>query len=289
MKFLFKGFVLGLLSLLLCSQAFAFEIKLPVTSVFTERDEFKIDLLKLLMEKAGEDCEITFSQKIYTQPRIIAELLNKRALINLAFMGTSARLEKTLLPVYFPVYRGLLGYRVFIIHKDQQVKFDNVKTLTDLQKFNGIQGLGWADIEILEHSGLKQYPTKYEKIFTNLNFMGRPIYFSRGVNEAFREVEARKDKMPNLAVEKKILLIYPFASFFFAAPPNQKLADALTKGFEAAYADGSLLEYFYNHKEIQDLVEQADIDNRVRINIPNPSFTKKAENINARYWHDPGE
>lgn len=286
MKISVKLLSIGLLiSLIVTDSTFAVEIKLPVTSKHAGRDAYQIGLLKLLLQKAKGEHEITISSTEYTQARIIKELKEGSNKINLYWMGTSAKLEKDLLPIRFPVYRGLLGHRIFIIHRDDQVKFNNVKTLVDLQNYKGIQGIGWTDIEILEHSGLKQEMAKYENIFKMINRGARADYFSRGINEAFVEVDARKDKLPNLAVEKKVLLVYPFAMFFFTNRSNQELAKILEEGFYKASSDGSLNNYFYNHPYIKKTFKQANIKNRIRIEITNPSLSSETIAIPNKYWH----
>ncbi len=261
------------------------EIKLPITSKYKERDDYKINLLKLVLEKAGVDYTLNFRDEEWTQARIISMLGKNSDKINLYWVGTSAEFEKRMRPVRFPVYRGLLGHRIFIIHRDDQKKFDKVNKLGDLKKLKGIQGIGWSDIKILEHSGLRQNTGKYENIFKMVNRGGRVEYFSRGVNEAFMEVEARAGELKNLAVEKKIMLVYPFAMFFFTCPTCDELAMALEKGFTKSYEDGSFINFFKNRPEISKIFNQANIEKRVRFDIPNPLLTKETSAISDKYWH----
>jgi len=178
------------------------EIKLPITSVNNQRDDFQISMLKLILKKAGVDYKITLAPVVYSQTRIIHELKTGSGKINLYWMGTSDALEKDLRPIRFPVYRGLLGYRVFIINNRHQVRFDAVKGLEDLQKFIGIQGIGWTDIAILEHSGLGQLTGRYTNILKMIHSGDRVDYFSRGISEGYVEVNSHQNNYPNLAVEK---------------------------------------------------------------------------------------
>ena len=285
MKNFVKFIIVGLFIFTITNSLFAVEIKLPITSDHEKDEAYKIGLLKLALEKVKGNHKITTNANtIHTQARITNELINGSKWINLHWMGTSSKLEKELLPIRVPIYRGLLGYRVFLIHKGSQAQFDHVKTLVDLQKYKGSQGFGWSDIEILEYSGLKQYPAKYENIFKMIN-AGRIDYFSRGVSEAFKEVASRKDELPNLFVEEKILLVYPFAMFFFTSRSNKELAEILEEGFRKASEDGSLNDYFYNHPEIKSAFKQANIDNRIRIEIPNPFLSPETLSIPNEYWH----
>ena len=136
-----------------------------------------------------------------------------------------------------------MGHRVFIINKKDKTKFTQVKTLRALQKLQGVQGHGWSDIKILEHSKLSQYSAMYEDIFNMVN-KRRVDYFSRGINEAYKEVSARTGLLENLVVDDNILLVYPFAFYFFTNTHNEKLATSLNTAFSQAYQDGSFLEYF---------------------------------------------
>jgi len=277
------GLLVALMPLMI-NIAFALEIKLPITSEYTDRNEYQISLLKLILNKTGVSYKIKSSSTKYSQARII-EMLKSGRKINLYWMGTSKNLEKTLLPIRYPIDRGLLGYRIFIIHKDHQNKFDKIQTLTDLQKLRGVQGIGWSDITILENSGLKQHKNLYENIFKMVHYGGRVDYFSRGVSEAFTEVAARKIELSNLAIDKNILLVYPFTMFFFTNRSNLELARVLERGFQNAYEDGSFLKFFYNHPKITAVFNKAGLKHRVRIDIPNPLLTPETAAIPNKYWH----
>ncbi|MCJ8339931.1 MAG: hypothetical protein MJK10_15800 [Pseudomonadales bacterium] len=262
---------------------YALEIKLPVTSKYLSRDNFNIGLLKLLLSKIPGEHKISSTVLQYTQARVVKEL-KKGESINLYWMGTSPELERDLLPVYFPIYRGLLGHRVLIIHKNDKSSFDHITSLDDLSNYVGVQGIGWSDIKILEHAKLKQKQAVYENIFSLMN-RGRYDYFSRGINEAYREVASRQSAMPNLYIDENILLVYPFAFYLFTNPENEELARLLTQAFNQAYDDGSFLDYFYKHSETLETFKLMNIKKRVRYDIANPFLTSRTKAIAARYWH----
>ncbi len=276
------GFVFFLL-LQVIQTASALDVIVPVKSEYEARHEYPLALLKFVLDKSGVDYHISYSDTgVTTQSRQIDLLKQNR--INIVWCGTSANLERELVPIRFPIWRGLLGYRVFIINKNRQEAFNKVKTLEDLQQFTGDQGLGWTDVQILENSGLMQHETRYDLIFAKVNG-NHSDYFARGITEGFTEVEVRKEKFNNLAVEQHILLVYPFAGFFFTNKENSELAQALEKGFQESYADGSFLEFFYNYPVVDNVIKQAHLDNRVRIDIPNPLMTAETLAIPDEYWH----
>lgn len=264
----------------------AVEIKIPITTKASERDIYKVDLLKLILSKVPGSHPITFVSNLpRTQSRIIHELETNSGVINLYWMGTSAELEKKLLPVRIPLLRGIIGNRVFIIHKDHQKKFNTVTSIVELQKFVGIQGLGWSDIEILENSGLKQFSATYDAIFKIINMGQRVDYFSRSIGEVLHEIRDNKIQYPNLAIEEKVLLVYPFALFFFTSNENKELAALLERGFKKAYEDGSFLEFFQNNAIIKQMFKEIDLETRSRIEIPNPLMTPETLAIPDKYWY----
>ena len=259
-------------------------IKYPLTSINTERDEFKLSVLKLILDNANIKYNIESSTNIYSQARAVKEL-KKGKEINLFWMGTSKEVEEELIPIRFPLYRGLVGHRVFIINKNDQMLFNNIKTLEQLQKLKGAQGIGWSDIALLEASGLNQYVTKYENIFNMINKGGRVDYFSRGINEIYSEISLRKEKLSNLTVEKNIVLTYPFAMFFFVSPKDKNLAEVLNASFRKAYEDRVFEKFFYTHPIIKKSIEKSNLNNRIRIDIKNPFLSEETLNIDNRYWH----
>ena len=239
--------------------------------------------LHWILEKSGKEYKILSTwHPLSSQKRKID--LVKKGEVDILYAGTSIQLEKELLPIWFPIMRGLIGRRIFIIHQNYQVEYDLVSNLNDLKNHMGIQGLGWEDIQILEASGLKQVEKAYDDIFKNIN-AGSRYYFSRGVTEVFSEYHDRKTKMPNLVVEKRILLEYKIAVFFFVNRSNTELANIIKTGFLNGYEDGSYQRFFYNHPLIKRSMKQANLNKRTKIEIPNPFLSPETEAIPKQYWH----
>jgi len=260
------------------------EVVIPRTSHYDARDNFyPVELLQFVLKKAGYDFTLKVSEDIYSQSRIVERIKTNK--LDVFWMGTSASYEEELHAIPYPIYRGLTGYRIFIIHRDNQVDFNEVNYLEDLQSFKGLQGVGWSDIEILEFSGLKQDQALYDNLFEMIN-LGRGDYFSRSLPEIFFELDYRQTWLKNLTAEKKLLLVYPFALFFFTNKDNTELSSAIEQGFQLADEDGSFLSFFYQHPDIISAIERANIDQRHRIEIPNPALTQKTRNIPKRYWHE---
>lgn len=273
----------AVLSFLWRSDLNAAEIVLPKMTNYQERSNYPSELLAFVLDKAEYVYTFKLTPSLHTQARIAESL--KLGRVDVFWMGTSEEYESSLYAIPYPLYRGLLGYRIFVIHRGNQARFDQVRGLEDLQKLLGIQGIGWSDIEVLEYSGLHQDEAIYDNIFDMIH-RGRADYFPLGFQEAYVRMEARLPELPSLAIEKRILLVYPFAMFFFVNKENTELISAIELGFERAYQDGSILDFFYNHPDIKTAITRAQLDQRLRIDIPNPNLTKRTRNIPKRYWHE---
>ncbi|OMH29430.1 ABC transporter substrate-binding protein [Motiliproteus sp. MSK22-1] len=247
------------------------------------RWSYQIDLLKLALEHSEAEYRLVESELVMTQSRMVAEIRSDR--LSVGWMGTSRELEKNMIPIRIPLMRGLLGYRICIIHADNQPLFSAIRRLDDWRKISIGQGLGWADVGILKDAGFDVYEATYQSLFPMLE-NGRFDCFLRGINEANAEVAEWKGANPNLTVEDNLLLVYPFAMFFFVSKNNPLLADQIEKGLEAAYADGSFMQYFNNHPSIRRILEDTHVASRRRFDIDNSSLSEETRLIPSVYWHD---
>lgn len=273
-----------LLALLLSSYTHSLEVRIPSTGQTDSRNAYKVELLKLILSKSPVQHALSFTTTTYSQARIIETLKTPNKDINLYWMGTSKQLENELRPIRIPLYRGLSGYRVLIINQHRQADFRKVNSLAQLQTLTGAQGIGWSDTIILENAGLKQYLTTYENIFNMINHNRNLDYFSRSIIEARNEISTRIERLPNLAIEEHLLLIYPFAMFFFTNQADKQLAEVIEQGFKRAYSDGSFLKFFNNHPEINAILASQEFKNRKRIIIDNPTLSAATKAIDKRYW-----
>jgi hypothetical protein len=261
----------------------------PIQAVFPkgegrqQESSYTYQLLKLALEKSNLPYELKLSEQSMPEARARQLIAKNSDTVTVVFSGTSKEFEKQLNPVRIPLYGGLLGHRLFLIHKDQQENFNTVNSLNDLKNLTSGQGLNWSDIEILEASGLEVHTTKYPLLFRLLD-KKRIDYFPRGASEIFGEYAQFKTNIPSLAIEQKLVLVYPFASFFFVSKENKVLHDAIYQGLEAAHKDGSFLNFFRNHPTTANVLSQANLAHRLRLDIPNPLMTEETLNIDKEYW-----
>ena len=183
------------------------------------RSNYPIELLVAAFERTKEQYGSYQIERIVEASPLREEILfQKGELINLTWKPVmqAQGYRKFSLPILIPMQKGMLGYRIFLIHKNDQEKFRSTLTLDDLKKLTVGQRTGWGDIAIFEHNGIEVVKgNSYEGLFRMTNAQGRFDYFSRGINEAPAEYETRKNKLKNLRQEESILLIYPYPVFFY--------------------------------------------------------------------------
>ena len=274
------GVLLIALSLLTATQAQSTEV--VIHKIVGDKEQLISEILSLVLSKSDPEASIRQRTDELPQSRLIEEInLGK---VDLMWAGVDPSLESELRPVRIPILKGLLGHRIFIIKKEQQARFDNIKNLADLKQFTAGQGTLWGDTQVLKNANIPVITTlKYPNLFYMLEGE-RFDYFPRAVHEPWTEVTGHPQL--NLTVEKNVMLVYPFAMYFFVKKDNQALHDKLYRGFEMAIADGSFNELFFNNQNIKDALTKTNIKNRTVIKIANPAMHPDTPFDRKEFWLD---
>ncbi|MGK0290748.1 MAG: ABC-type amino acid transport substrate-binding protein [bacterium] len=245
-----------------------------------------IELLQTALKKTvPSDGAFVFrlSKYVMNHKRAFKSLRSGRITVIIA--SPKKRLEKEFIPIRIPIRKGILGYRIFLIRKQDQEKFARIRNIKELKQLIVGQGSTWADLQVFKKNKFGYMAAaNYEGLFKML-IRKRFDYFSRGVNEAYPEYYARKKKLPDLWVESTILLYYPWPKYFFLAKKNKKLADRIRRGLEIMIKDGSYDQIFwkYHKKSIQ----RANLKNRRIFRIKNPLLPKTAPLHRKSLWYRP--
>ncbi|WP_338290895.1 diguanylate cyclase [Planctobacterium marinum] len=240
------------------------------------------EILKLALSKSANGDSYSFQPLPNAQTEGRSMEMLKEGSMSVMWAGTQIQYEQTLLPVRIPVLKGMLGHRIFIIRQGEESRFSNIDSLSDLQRFPVGQGRFWGDTVVLQHAGLNVVtPVKYASLFPMLEG-GRFDLFPRAIHEPWSEVAARPEL--NLTIEPRVLLIYPFAMYYFVAPDNRALASDIQQGFMRAIEDGSYDQLFYAHPMIKDALSFARLDERVVIRLENPNMSAQTPLDDKRLW-----
>lgn len=249
------------------------------------RYTYRIDLLKLSLQNTLKSDGAYLLEPVkdeFTQKRGLY-YLEKGEKVNIAFFPSNKERESKLLSIKIPILRGLLGYRVSIIRKDNLKSFSNINSLNDLKiKFKAGFCNQWADMEILEINNIPVIgAAKYENLFKMLSSK-RFDYFPRGINEAWKEISDRKEKFPDLMVEPTLAFYYPYPVYYFVNKKDLKIADRIERGLNLAISDGSFKKLFLQYHE--KIIQQAGLNNRKFFILKNPTLEKNTKEPDTSWW-----
>jgi len=244
------------------------------------RIQYPLQLIRLAFEKIGEEVVLRPSAVYIPQRRSLTELKEGRYL-DITWAMTSSEREKEGLPIRIPIYKGLIGWRIFLYAPKNGVQLGSETTLSELKEYTMIQGHDWPDTEILRANGFHVLlAPNYEGIFSVLA-SGRVDLFPRSLSEIQPEYESHKDI--GIQVEPSILLQYPTAFYFFVNKQDYELKAKLEKGLNLAIDDGSFDALFYEHH--WRVLSQAGLDKRHFFYLDNPLLPTDTPLNDHRLWY----
>ncbi|MGI2180203.1 hypothetical protein [Shewanella frigidimarina] len=252
------------------------------TKVVTDPyNNYFIELLLLALDQSVDKfgpyqlqpIEIDISQK-----RQVREIQKGR--IDVFWTMTSYSREASLLPVKFPLAKGMYGLRLLAINANDTDLFSDiaglssVKAMKALAAIPALSGRDWPDTPILRLNRFtvvsdvaenKMYPYLSQKT---------GYYFPRGIVELFSELQSREEK--TLINEPRLALMYPAVIYFFVSKQNPQLAERLEYGLNKAKNDGSFDRLFYGHPRHDMAFKRANLSQRIFFKLKNPLFPKSA-------------
>ncbi|PWF55667.1 hypothetical protein C7C56_000705 [Massilia glaciei] len=247
-------------------------------------DDYGFKVLELALSKSGIPYSLTVSKLKMNQER--AGSMLEQGVISVWDAGASAELETRYKAVNFPIDRGLSGYRLFLINKEQLGDFAKIRTLGALKNKRAGQGPGWGDTKILNGAGIHVRTAEFEPLFRLLNAK-RIDFFPLGAEEIFTLLERHRGASPDLVVEPDLALHYPFARLFFVRKGNMRLHDAIHSGLVNAFADGSFQRLLESDKKFHDGVSRAKLRTRTIFMLDNANLTRAFRLMPKEYFYTP--
>lgn len=256
--------------------------QIRLNTVTAEKDKYQLGLLKLALSYSDTEYEFIQSSNKLTQTKMLSELKSNK--LDVAWGGTSKSWEEQFSPIRVPLFKGLLGHRIFIIREGEQSRFNQVSRLADLNSFKAGQGRSWSDCQVLNDAGVPLITTlKYNNLFYMLEG-GRFDYLPRSVYSPWSEIKKRAE-LP-LEVEKNILLVYPLPAYIFVNKENTQLKNEIERGLFKAIEDGSFDDYFYSHPLILEGLTKSKVENRTIFRLANKSLPAETPLADKRLWFD---
>ena len=245
------------------------------------RIRFPLALLRAALQAQGLEVEFQPADWVMERTRAIKAVMDGE--IDFIWSSLGREIEQQLRPVRIPIYRGLIGQRIFIIHREREAEFARIYRLSELAPLTAGQGVGWVDTQILQAAGLKVVSNTYDALFRSLA-RGTIDYFPRGANEAPAEVAARAAEFPELMVEPRLLLAYRSDNIFLVSRANEGLAQRIEAGLLALHTSGGYQRLFDGHPYVQKVLAEAKLAQRLRLEIPNPMLSDEDRKIPERFW-----
>lgn len=218
-----------------------------------------------------------------TQARLLQMLENEKG-IDVVFLTYTQERAQRVRMVPIPILQGSIGYRVFIIDKNDKHKFSRI-TLEELKKLKAGSGLHWGDTSILEQNGFNVVKGTEKSNLLNMMIGGRFDYFPRGIGEALNEVRLLNQMVgeERFIIEETKAFFYEFPIYYYVHKDNEQLAKRIEAGFKKAQKLGIIESLFqkYHEKEFQ----KANFADRTVFELRNTNFPDGFKsNIDTSEW-----
>lgn len=235
----------------------------------------------LALRRSGTDYEIQPAAETMPQVRCLRLLAEGNGL-DVAWSVATGERDRQLRPIRIPIDRGLIGWRVLLIHSGD-TRFASVTSLRDLAEFIGVQGHDWPDFALLRSNGLNiASGYDYEGMFQMLARQ-HVDYFPRALSEVGEELRSHSDSP--IQLERHLLLHYPSALYFFVNRDNETLAADIEHGLEASIRDGSLVALF--DATYRDSIRMANLPGRLRIELDTGNLGAELPLERSELWFRP--
>lgn len=232
------------------------EVKAP-SSIRTDNSDktFSLALLNLALTKSTPEFPVRTIQVVNVENivpgRTFNFLLQKQ--LDVFWSASTAEYHQQALAIKIPMYRGLLGYRAALIHKDNEAEFSSLKDPSELKQRLACQGLHWPDTDILRNNGFNVMGVAgFDSLFKMVHAK-RCDYFPRSIFEIDGEFNAKRGDLPDLRIFSDILLHYPLYFLMYVRQDEQQLASQIEFGLSRAFEDGSYIKLFESHPVVQQI------------------------------------
>jgi ABC-type amino acid transport substrate-binding protein len=254
-----------------------------------DRYDYDWLILRTALEKSAPafgPFEMRQLDEAMSPPRVAQELTLAKGRINVLARATSPAVEQQFLPIRIPIDKGLLGLRVFLVRAVDLPRFAAVRSVQDLRAMRAGQGKDWADVSILRAAGIPVVEGTFERLYSML-MAGRFDFYSRGVDEAPRELSEAQGKYPGMTLEPSLLLEYPLPRYVFVRrdAEGERLARRITAGLESMVQDGTLNALFRKHKG--PVIERCGLEKRRVLSLRHPGISPETPLNRQELWYRP--
>ncbi len=261
--------VVILMIFIVCSShADIITLHMPVLDESPEQHYFFHELITEALENDGHSVKLV-TEKL---PQLRIKSYLDKGEISIYWMLESEERNNTYIPVSVALTNGLIGKRILFIREKDQYIYDRIRSLDDFRNLKavGYMGMKWFDVKVWQANNLRyqEVSGNWKKIYQMISHSREPCYFSRGLNE----IIAESSLYPEMAVEKKLVLIYDRDYLFYlskeginaGAVYKNVITGALEKARDSGLIDKLVQKYW------GDDFRHLDYDSRIKINLKTP-------------------
>lgn len=247
--------------------------------MYESRTLYFVRLLHLALGNSGQPFELRPIDVVATtSSRNTRNLEN--GLYDINWLHTTTEREQQLLPVRIPLYKGLIGWRLLMTHKDFQDRLETIASINELRMLRFGLGHDWPDTFVLRENGFQVATSVNRQSMYKMLRRERTHVVTRSVLEVWDERE--EYHLNDVVLESCLVLQYPSALYFFLNKDNAKLAQIIERGLEAAIKDGSFDALFW--ETYGETVRRANLDKRKILLLPNPLIPKETPVDRKELW-----
>lgn len=256
----------------------------PIDIVYPgpESDDYNIRILKLALAPHEDKYRVKALGTWPPHGRSF-KFLEEDKLIDIMWGSARVEREQRFSPIRFPLFKGLIGWRLSLVKSSQKDLFKSINSLEHFLKLKPGQYHNWSDTQILRGNNINVITSSsYEGLYGML-VKGRFDYFPRSILEVERNYQKHQG-MP-ITIDDNILIRYPAAYYFYVNKNNTELAKDIKSGLEIALKNGSFDKLF--NQEFGGLINQFNIEQRKIINLENPLLSVYTPIDRPELWIDP--
>lgn len=253
------------------------------------KEDYYLELIDAAL-KATEDTHgsyrIAFSEAPITSKRKREMLLSgdRINIDRLSGFPSQQDLRQGIIKVNYPLLHNMLSYRVPLIKKGGQVRFDNVKSLRDLRNLSVGMGQGWEG-DIYKSNGFNLVVAPNTVLLLKMLVVGRYDFLPLSAVEIEDFYKIDEQVIGELVSEKNLLICSPLPVFFYVSASFPLLAERLRIGLEKIDANGQEDKIF--EKYFSEKLKKLNLSKRIIFELQNPendgTFYIKSHAILERY------
>ena len=243
------------------------------------------EVLRQAVVHSGSSYRLDSVSNPVGQGRAIRMMSAGEGPINLLWSMTSEVREQQLLPLRIPLDRGLMGWRLLLVRKDERTRFAAMRNVNDLRDIAIGQMHDWPDTQILRANGLT---VGTSSVFANLFAMllrGRIDAIALSALEVEQEM-FRSGVGSQLAIAPGWMLRYPTAYYVFVSPREPQIAEDLRRGMERLVSEGRLQALF--QQLLRPQLDRLGLRERRVVALINPLLPSATPLRRPELWEEPG-